>query len=306
VPLDHSGGTPGSQPLAYALLPATGTKTGTLVFLAGGPGEAAIPLARSAGRLLSGVRGSYDLVFVDQRGIGASGAIDCELGSQADVAACGERFGARRAFMSTRETAIDLEDLRVALGAEQLTPLEDARRTAAQYPNAKVLPVPDIGHSVLASDTSRCAVDRLAAFLAGQAVDFCVRRPRPIVPAAVIPASLQDFRPTGGASGTPGRTAGAVAASLFAIAREAALVPGTRRGLAFPALRRGRVVVFRDRIVLLGVEWVRGVRLTGTLRRRTGRIAVSGSQAASGVLRRSGGAFRGTLGGERVVIRPPV
>jgi len=48
------------------------------------------------------------------------------------------------------------------------------------------------------------------------------------------------------------------------------------------------------------------VRLTGTLRRRTGRIAVSGSQAASGVLRRSGGAFRGTLGGERVVIRPPV
>ena len=121
MPLDHSGGTPGSQPLAYALLPATGTKTGTLVFLAGGPGEAAIPLARSAGRLLSGVRGSYDLVFVDQRGIGASGAIDCELGSQADVAACGERFGARRAFMSTRETTLDLEDLRVALGAEQLT-----------------------------------------------------------------------------------------------------------------------------------------------------------------------------------------
>ncbi len=37
------------------------------------------------------------------------------------------------------------------------TPLESARRTAAQYPNAKLLAVPGVGHSVLSTDLSGCA-----------------------------------------------------------------------------------------------------------------------------------------------------
>jgi hypothetical protein len=44
VPLDHSGQTPGTLPLAYAKVPATGTRTGTIVLLSGGPGQAALPL----------------------------------------------------------------------------------------------------------------------------------------------------------------------------------------------------------------------------------------------------------------------
>ena len=545
VPLDHSGGTPGTQPVAYAVLPATGTRTGTLVFLAGGPGEPAIPLARDVAAKLRRLRGSHDLVFVDQRGTGASGAVECELESRADVAACGERFGARRAFMSTRETALDLEDLRAALGAEQLTllgvsygskvaqayarlfpqrtaalvldsptpvdgldaifqlrqvgldralreicqpgtckrtlpsadraldrlaarlrrgalrgrvvqpsgrtrraaltqaqlyglvllsdvdpflradlpgaigsaatgdpgpllrlagfvlrapgqeaepvnfgrllatsciegrlpwapdaplagreraldallterrdafapfsaatvkdqtsaalctawpptpapapvsyggpdvpvlvlagredlrtPLEDARRTAAQYPDAIVLPVPDVGHSVIGTDPTSCAVTRMAAFLAGGAIDYCVREARPLVPLPLIPAGLDDYPGSGAAE----RTGNAVAASLFAVLREIAPVSGTRRGLRFPALRAGVFVAFRDRVELRGVEWVRGVRLSGVIRPRSARIVIGGSRATPGVISgRPGRAFRGTIGGRRVVIRP--
>src|SRR3954453_22927600 len=73
VPLDHSGRVPGTLPLAYATLPATGTRTGTLVFLSGGPGQAAIPLLDDFAKLLGPLRSSYDVVAVDQRGTGASG-----------------------------------------------------------------------------------------------------------------------------------------------------------------------------------------------------------------------------------------
>ena len=39
VPLDHTGATAGTLPLTYAKVPATGTRTGTIVLLAGGPGQ---------------------------------------------------------------------------------------------------------------------------------------------------------------------------------------------------------------------------------------------------------------------------
>jgi pimeloyl-ACP methyl ester carboxylesterase len=91
--------------------------------LSGGPGQAAIPLTGDVGAVLRSLRDDHDLVFVDQRGPGASGAVDCGGQSLDAVSACGERLGARRAFMSTRETALDVEDLRVALGVERLTPL---------------------------------------------------------------------------------------------------------------------------------------------------------------------------------------
>jgi pimeloyl-ACP methyl ester carboxylesterase len=118
VPLDHTGQTPGTQPLAYAKLPATGARTGTLVLLSGGPGQAAIPLTTGFAELVEPLRASYDIVTVDQRGTGDSGAVECDV---EQVSQCAERLGNRRAFMNTPETARDLEDLRAALGVEQLT-----------------------------------------------------------------------------------------------------------------------------------------------------------------------------------------
>ncbi len=121
VPLDHSGATPGTLSLAYAKVRATDPATGTLVLLSGGPGQSAIPLTSTVTSLLEPLRDTYDLVMVDQRGTGSSGAVNCPLERRADVAACAARLGDRRAFFNTPETARDLEDLRVQLGVPKLT-----------------------------------------------------------------------------------------------------------------------------------------------------------------------------------------
>ena len=120
VPLDHTGATPGTLKLAYTRVPATGTRTGTLVFLAGGPGQEAIPFTGLFSRLMQGARRHDDIVFIDQRGTGRSEALPCAF---ARLAECGERLGARRPFLTTTETAADLEDLRVRLGVDKLTPI---------------------------------------------------------------------------------------------------------------------------------------------------------------------------------------
>src|SRR3954447_25830503 len=122
VPLDHSGATPGALPLAYALMPATGTSVGTIAILTGGPGQSAIPLARDVTALLDRIHLDHDLVFVDQRGTGDSGAVKCkDISTPALVAQCAAKLGDKRAFFNTPETAMDLEDLRAKLGVDKLT-----------------------------------------------------------------------------------------------------------------------------------------------------------------------------------------
>jgi pimeloyl-ACP methyl ester carboxylesterase len=121
VPLDHSGATPGTLPIAYAILPATGARTGTIFFLAGGPGEPAVIYTGLVRRELAPLRATHDIVMVDQRGTGRSGAVDCE--SSGSAQACARKLGAKRAFLTTAETAKDLDDLRRALALEQITPL---------------------------------------------------------------------------------------------------------------------------------------------------------------------------------------
>ena len=130
VPLDHTGATPGSLSVAYALVPATGARTGTIVFLAGGPGQAALPLTADVVELLEPLSASHDIVMVDQRGTGDSGAVECE-----SVEECVERLGARRPFLTTAETAHDLEALRVALAADKLTlfGVSYGTKVAAEY-----------------------------------------------------------------------------------------------------------------------------------------------------------------------------
>ena len=77
VPLDHSGATAGTLPLAYAVLPATGQRAGTIVFLTGGPGEPAVRYTTEVGQELAAVRPTHDILLVDQRGTGDSGDTRC-------------------------------------------------------------------------------------------------------------------------------------------------------------------------------------------------------------------------------------
>src|SRR4051794_5683031 len=125
APLDHTGGTPGTQPIGFAVLPATGAKTGTLAVLVGGPGQAGTTVARSLAVALAPVRRSYDLLIVDQRGTGRSGGMSCpglaSATSPRAITSCGQSLGARRAFMTTREDAYDLESVRAALGLPKLS-----------------------------------------------------------------------------------------------------------------------------------------------------------------------------------------
>jgi pimeloyl-ACP methyl ester carboxylesterase len=194
----------------------------------------------------------------------------------------------------------------VVSGREDLrTPVEDARRTAAQYPDARVLAVPDVGHSVLVNDPRRCALRGVAAFLADRPVAACARGPRPLLgPAAFIPADVDRLPRAPGVSGLPGRTATAVVATLLDSSRQALRTALTGRRRA-GGLRGGTLTVGERAVTLRGVEVVRGVRVTGTVRVRgtavtTARMAVSGPRAAPGVVSLRGPRLTGTLGGRQI------
>ena len=124
VPVDRSGVTPGTFSIKYATLPATGPRAGTIFFLTGGPGEAAIRFSREVKDVFEPVRGAYDIVLVDQRGTGRSGEVDCfDAVAETEgtfVDACAEALGDRRPFLTTKETASDLDAVRAALGLDKV------------------------------------------------------------------------------------------------------------------------------------------------------------------------------------------
>jgi pimeloyl-ACP methyl ester carboxylesterase len=132
VPLDHAGQAGGTLALAVGMEGAGGAPRGFLLFLTGGPGQPGVPLlTRIKTRLRSELTG-YRLVMFDQRGTGAgalacpglqraAGASDLTVVRPAIVAACARSIGAARRYYSTSETAADIDALRVALGARQLT-----------------------------------------------------------------------------------------------------------------------------------------------------------------------------------------
>jgi pimeloyl-ACP methyl ester carboxylesterase len=189
-------------------------------------------------------------------------------------------------------------------GEEDLrTPLEGARRTAERLPNAALVSVPSVGHSVLGDVMELCAGRTLERFFTDEAVSG--RCPDefplgPVLPKA--PLSLAEVDPPPGIGGRPGRTLTATAltlddtllASLFTAAPSAD--PTT---IAGGGLRSGRfrlevgggasedsfegplkIVLSLDR-----VGYVPGVRVSGELAldpdlHFTGRVTVSGGAAA--------------------------
>jgi pimeloyl-ACP methyl ester carboxylesterase len=553
APLDASGVVPGTQRVGYAVLPATGTATGTLAVALGGPGQASTSAAKTLGILLEPLRGSYDLLLVDQRGTGLSGKLSCtgmrtKL-TAASVRACGESLGAARQFLTPRADAQDLEAVRAALGIEKIsllgvsygtavagyyarlfpqhtdrmvldspepiegpdaldslrelalprvlrevcwppscrtflaanpvaalaaladklrkrplsgtvisptgkpvkarfsstelyalaaasdvdpfmrtripsavasalkgdaapllrlaagapgsdapsdingvrllatncvddqlpwdpaspadgrakalatevasrpkaswgpfsptsilslsvatvctawpetpatqkvpsagpdvpvlvlagredlrTPLEDARRTAAQYPNARVLAVPDTGHSVLASDETPCALTGVTAFLTGQTVNNCARSARTPDLFPYVPASAKNLRPVAGLKGAEGRTATAVGVTLLdAVRRGVALklAGGTRSG----GLRAGTLRVSGTHARLTNYTLVKGISVTGTAPLTTtgpGSIVITGPEAVAARLAMKGARLTGRLGTHDVRLR---
>jgi pimeloyl-ACP methyl ester carboxylesterase len=129
VPLDPSGAVAGTVSLALERHRAPlGESHSAIVALAGGPGQAALPLVEGFTELLGTVAAERDLIVFDQRGTGKSEALSCKAFSPAGrsrslrraVAACGAQLGPKRAFYGSAETVADIEAIRRAGGYEKL------------------------------------------------------------------------------------------------------------------------------------------------------------------------------------------
>ena len=106
---DRAAGVGRSIDLKVVVIPAVSDspEPDPLFFLAGGPGQAATELAGPMLPLLSEVRRTRDLVFVDQRGTGGSGRMTCAFfESDVDEEAVRE---------SLQFDTLDLDDLRECL-----------------------------------------------------------------------------------------------------------------------------------------------------------------------------------------------
>jgi pimeloyl-ACP methyl ester carboxylesterase len=122
-PLDPSGLVSGSVPVYFEYYPHLnpGPSAGTLVATEGGPGFPATESRNGYLALYRTLRGTRDVLIMDNRGTGRSSAVDCpELQrdptlTEANVAACGERLGPRAPLYSTTLAADDLAALLAAL-----------------------------------------------------------------------------------------------------------------------------------------------------------------------------------------------
>jgi pimeloyl-ACP methyl ester carboxylesterase len=129
VPLDRGGGVQGTTRLSVERMQAGAAPSrAAVVALAGGPGQAAIPLAQASAKLIAPALGTRDLLVFDQRGTGASGALACPalegveaLGAIGQAfERCAQQIGAKRGSYTTQESVADIEALRQAMGYEKL------------------------------------------------------------------------------------------------------------------------------------------------------------------------------------------
>ena len=196
----------------------------------------------------------------------------------------------------------------VLAGEDDLrTPLESARRIAGRIPGAALISVPEMGHSVLNGFPRSCGVRAADDFFAGRPLRRCPPRRRDFPPRPAPPRRLSEVEPVA-LGGRPGRTLSAVALtlvdSLDQVFSAALLASADQNVLHVGGLRAGYARAGRRTLELHGIQYVPGVRVSGTLRIGrdvTGVLRVSGRAASRGrlVFRRNG-SVGGRLGGRRV------
>jgi pimeloyl-ACP methyl ester carboxylesterase len=139
LPLDPSGQTPGTLALKVERQQAGagtgavggGASSEAVLALAGGPGQAALPLAGFLAKALAPALATRDLLVFDQRGTGQSAPLSCPAldspGGTAGVSSigrllerCAVQLGPARAFYTTAASVADIEAIRQAGGYEKL------------------------------------------------------------------------------------------------------------------------------------------------------------------------------------------
>lgn len=127
VPIDYAGREPGTFSLKVKKLTIKKPK-GAIFAFAGGPGQAATPLGADFQTTFAAPLKTRDLVVFDQRGTGASSALDCSEVTDAEgdelagaISTCVQRLGSRSAYYTTRDSVEDIEQIRQALGYDKIT-----------------------------------------------------------------------------------------------------------------------------------------------------------------------------------------
>jgi pimeloyl-ACP methyl ester carboxylesterase len=132
VPLDRTSPTAGTIDIAYALYPAADTSAPALSTMVvtnpDGPGISTLAVKPDFFFAFEALHARHNMLFVDRRGTGASGALDCaELQDPGmgvplaeAIAACAQQLGPARDFYTTADTALDVEAVRAELGIEEL------------------------------------------------------------------------------------------------------------------------------------------------------------------------------------------
>jgi pimeloyl-ACP methyl ester carboxylesterase len=134
VPLDRSNPALGTTNVAFALIsrrdPATPSE-GTVLFNPGGPGNAPIAQTADLAETFAPLLATHDLLLVDPRGTGRSGALGCAtlrvedvMGPPGDLlealGRCGRALGARVGLYGSAAVADDFDTVRAALGLDRL------------------------------------------------------------------------------------------------------------------------------------------------------------------------------------------
>jgi pimeloyl-ACP methyl ester carboxylesterase len=131
VPLDYAHPEDRTLDIAVSRFPATGSapKLGSLLVNFGGPGLSGVrelANAANAGSGLTALNRRYDLIGFDPRGTGKSAPVDCGdldgvTGPAQLARACAKRSGWLLPYLSTANTARDLDVVRQVLGDDRLT-----------------------------------------------------------------------------------------------------------------------------------------------------------------------------------------
>ena len=148
VPLDYAQPDGEKISIAVIRLPASGSRTGAILYNPGGPGGSGFDYVASMGHTyvdklhLEG----FDFVGFDPRGVDRSGGLRCQTDKELDkymypdttpdtpeekaflqaaydsfAAACKVKYGAKLKFYSTENTARDMDMIRIAIGDEKIS-----------------------------------------------------------------------------------------------------------------------------------------------------------------------------------------
>ncbi len=130
VPFERQDDLLGKTTVGFAVRPRNDTSKpsqGAIFAVEGGPGYSSTGTATAYQHLFRGLLDTRDLVLVDQRGTGRSDPIDCpdvQQGKGPELITfpeCARRLGERTDSYRTEAIADDIDDVRKALGYDQIT-----------------------------------------------------------------------------------------------------------------------------------------------------------------------------------------